>query len=288
MKAYEYILSKQTQWAFNRGIPLIGSRGPRGRPAYTPEIHQNLFQPLEPATLDFFKQGNGNETTGSAESPAKIQALHSSSALGINVFQYWQKIKQAPLIAAACGFCREGNDTSVGIVFEDKYRIDPQFDVPPNIDIVFHNSATSRVRRFAVECKFTEPYSTKGHQGLKAKYVSLDEAWKDIPATYALAKSISPNDNQFRHLHVAQLIKHILGLKAAFGKGGFRLLYLWYDVLGMESAAHRNEIEAFSIIVRRDGIKFHSLTYQELIVRLSASHREEHGEYIKYLTERYL
>ena len=35
MKAYEYILAKQVQWALNRGIKLIGSKGRRGRPAYT-------------------------------------------------------------------------------------------------------------------------------------------------------------------------------------------------------------------------------------------------------------
>ena len=288
MKAYEYILSKQTQWAFNRGIPLIGSRGQRGRPAYTPRLDQNLFQPLESATHDSFKQGDGNETIGSAESPAKMQALHSSSALGINVFQYWQKIKQVPIIAAACGFCREDNSTSVEIVFEDKYPIDSKFDVPPNIDIVFHNSATSRLRRFAVECKFTEPYSSQAHDGLKSKYVSLDKAWEGITATYALAKSVSPDDSQFKYLHAAQLIKHILGLKAGFGKDGFRLLYLWYDVFGKEGAAHRNEIDVFSGVVRSDGLKFHALTYQELILTLSKKHRDQHGEYIRYLTERYL
>lgn len=288
MKAYEYILAKQAQWAINQGIPLIGSRGQRGRLAYTPDLDRNLFQPLEPAICDSFKRGDGNEIVGTAEKPAKMQALHSSSALGINVFQYWEKANQVPIVAAACRFCREGNDMSVKIVFEDKYPIDPKFAVPPNIDVVFHNSASSRVQRFAVECKFTEPYGSQGHQGLKAKYVCFDKAWKDIPATNALAKSVSPNDNQFGYLHSAQLIKHILGLKAAFGKNGFRLLYLWYDVLGMEGVTHRNEIEAFSKIVRSDGLKFHSLTYQELILGLSGTHREQHGEYIRYLTERYL
>jgi hypothetical protein len=47
LKPYEYILTKQIQWASNRGILLIGSKGQRGRPAYTPELNQNLFEPLE-------------------------------------------------------------------------------------------------------------------------------------------------------------------------------------------------------------------------------------------------
>jgi hypothetical protein len=84
------------------------------------------------------------------------------------------------------------------------------------------------------------------------------------------------------------LIKHILGLKAKVGKSGFRLLYLWYDVLGKEGAVHREEIEGFSDIARADEVKFHAMTYQELMVRLCTDFRQDHDSYIRYLTERYL
>ena len=126
MKAYEYIVSKQIQWAINKGIPLIGSRGQRGRLAYTTDIERNLFRPLAPTTFDSFKHGDGNEIIGTIDKPSKMQALHSSSALGVNIFQYWQEKNQVPVIAAACGFCREGNGISTKIVFEDKYSIDPK------------------------------------------------------------------------------------------------------------------------------------------------------------------
>jgi len=112
MKAYEYILSKQVQWAINRGIPLIGSKGKRGQPAYTSKLDQNLFEPLDPDVRECFMAGDGNEILGSSGSPAKMQALHSSSALGVKIFQYWQKINQVPVIAAACGLCRKGNTVS--------------------------------------------------------------------------------------------------------------------------------------------------------------------------------
>lgn len=288
MKAYEYILSKQTQWALNRGIPLTGSKGRRGRPAYTPELDQNLFEPLELPVRESFLQGDGNEIIGSLNSPAKMQAVHSSSALSVNIFQYWHKINQAPIIATACGFCRKGNNVSQRIVFEDKYPIDNRFQFSPNIDVVFYNSESSKFKRFAVECKFSESYNSQGHSGLKPEYISLNTVWEDIPNACDLAKSICPNDSKFTYLHAAQLIKHILGLKAKFGKDGFRLLYLWYDALGEEGATHRNEIRAFSEVVRADGVKFHAMSYQELIVRLSIEYRQEHERYIKYLTERYL
>jgi hypothetical protein len=287
MNAYEYILSRQTQWAKNRGIDL-GSKGSRGRRAYTPGLDANLFEPLEPDVRERFLLGDGSEITGYAGSPAKMQAVHSSSALGINVFQYWKKIKRVPLITTACGFCPDDDSSSQGIVFEDKYPINHKFRFSPNIDVVFHNADISRCSRFAIECKFSESYGARRHSGLKPEYMSLMELWQDIGGTYELAKSISPGDGTFTFLHAAQLIKHILGLKAGFGKDGFRLLYLWYDVPGEEGATHRKEIETFSRVVTADGLNFHAMTYQELIVRLSDRCGQEHRAYVAYLAERYL
>lgn len=287
MKAYEYIISKQIQWALNRDIPLIGSEVTRGRPARTLDLDQNLFEPLNLDVRKSFEQGDGNEIKGN---PAKMQAVHSSSALGVNVFQYWQSIKQTSVIASACGFCRKGNTVSEKIVFEDKYPVDDNFNdfpIAPNIDVVFHNSDSSRFKRFAVECKFSEAYGSQKHGGLNPKYLKLTKLWSDIPSLFGFAESICP-DEYFLHLHSAQLIKHILGLKRKFGKNGFRLLYLWYDVLGEEGAVHRSEIEKFSEKAKADGIYFDAMSYQELIIIMSKEYRQEHANYIKYLSERYL
>lgn len=99
---------------------------------------------------------------------------------------------------------------------------------------------------------------------------------------------LSPDDGKFKYLHSAQLIKHILGLKKKCGKRGFRLLYLWYDVLGYDGSKHRDEIGKFAQIAKSDGIKFHALSYQELIVRLTNEYRQDHPKYIGYITDRYL
>jgi hypothetical protein len=69
---------------------------------------------------------------------------------------------------------------------------------------------------------------------------------------------------------------------------GFRLLYLWYDVLGEEGVVHRKEIERFSKIVNGDGVLFKSITYQELIARLSEQARDGHRRYVEYISARYL
>ena len=288
MNAYEYIVSKQTQWAWNHGILLKGSKGSRGRQAYTPELNQNLFEPLDLDVRKRFEQGDGSEISGDLKSPAKMQAVHSSSALSVNTFQYWQRINRVSDISIACGFCRKGTAVSQRIVFEDKYPIDDRFKLSPNIDVVFHNSDSSRFKRFAIECKFSEAYSSHGHSGLKPKYIGLTTAWSDMPKLYEFAKSICPTDKIFKYLHPAQLIKHILGLKAKCGKNGFRLLYLWYDVFGKEGAIHRYEITKFSEVARADDVYFDSMSYQELILALSKEYRQEHADYIRYLTERYL
>ena len=219
-----------------------------------------------------------------------MQAVHSSSALGVNVFQYWQNIGQVSAIASVCGFCRKGNIVSEKIVFEDKYPVDDNLDKfpkAPNIDVVFHNTDSAQFKRFAVECKFSEAYGSQKHNGLKPAYLELIHLWSDIPSLYEFAKTICPNEN-FTYLHSAQLIKHILGLKRKFGKNGFRLLYLWYDVLGKEGAIHRDEIDRFYGIAKADGIHFNAMSYQELILVLSKEYRQEHAKYIEYLSERYL
>ena len=288
MKARELILSKQIQWAKNRDIVLTGSKGERGRPVYTKTLDQNLFGPLDERTITQFKGGNGNEIQGTVDTPAKMQALHSSSALAVNIFHYWQKKRLYNEIAAACGFCDKGSQYVNQIDFERKFQIKTKFVVPPHIDVVLSGSVQKKGKLFAIESKFSEAYSTIKHEGLKDKYLLEEDLWQEFPNLHNLAKKINPNDNQFTYLHAAQLIKHILGLHMKVKKDGFKLLYLWYDALGIEGGTHRNEIAIFTEYARADGVFFISKSYQELIISLANDYRDEHTAYIQYITERYL
>jgi hypothetical protein len=285
MNAYEYILSKQILWALNNDIQLIGSKGIRGRQAYTRKLTKNLFDPLLPEVRKAFNKGDGGELKGN---PSKMQAVHSSSALGVNIFQYWMKINQVPSIAAACGFCKNSNRSSKHIIFESKYVISDKFSIHPNIDVIIENSSKSKFKVFAIECKFSEAYSSRRHSGLKQKYLELKNIWNGIPNLHRFARTISPKDSHFVHLHPAQLVKHVLGLKKQYGKTNFRLLYLWYDCLGPEGSKHREEVKEFKKITRADNIYFHALSYQELIIKLSKKHKDSHRDYIKYISDRYL
>jgi hypothetical protein len=287
MNGYEYILTKQTEWAQRRDLTLIGSKGARGRPAYTTRLDDNLFQPLLPSVRADFAAGDGAEL-GAPGSPGKMQAVHSSSALAVNVFQYWKSISAPPVIAAVCRLCRSGSQVAGDIRFEEKYPVSDSFHRHPNIDVVFHNRPGSTIQRLAVECKFAEAYGGRKHAGLKPAYLTLSDAWEGLPNLRRLAESISPTDDIYRHLHPAQLVKHILGLRRACGHAGFRLLYLWYDVLGEEGARHQDEVRSFSEMAKMDGVRFHSLTYQELMANMVRWLRPEHEGYVSYLTGRYL
>ena len=288
MKANEYIISEQIQWAHRNNITLTGSKGhDRGRQVYTKNFDDNLFEPLMPEVKSDFEEADGGELTGDPY-PCKMQAIHSSSALGVNIFQYWKRINQVSAIAAACGFYSADNSSSQGINFEVKYPISEKFSRSPNIDVVIKNSSESRFEVFAIESKFSEAYSPGTHFGISPKYIELNKVWDDIPNLFKLAKTISPDDNGFTHLHPAQLIKHILGLKEKFGKKKFRLLYLWYDTIGTEGAKHHKEIEEFIKITKKDGLHFHAMSYQDLIIKLAKKYRDTHRDYIDYISERYL
>lgn len=289
MNAHEYILSKQIQWAHNNNIKLIGSKKNRGRPAYTRSLKENLFEPLNPEVKSQIDDGDGGETKPKNDALPKMQAVHSSSALGVNIFQYWQNIKQIPTIAAACGLCSKNNKSAKYIEFERKFQISKKFTFSPNIDVTIENSEKSKYKIFAIECKFSEAYTSRRHSGIDPKYLELKDIWKGIPRLHKLAGQISPDDNRFDYLHAAQLIKHIIGLlKECSSKNNFRLLYLWYDSVGHEGSKHRAEIENFTKTAISDKIKFHAMSYQELIIKLSKEYRDTHKEYIKYITSRYL
>jgi hypothetical protein len=242
---------------------------------------------LNDETRKELDDGNGGELATGVDGPAKIQALHSSSALGVNVFDYWRGKPDISIITISCGLSDADHDLTGEIRFEQKYSIEDHFPIPSNIDVVIKPNRPDKHKVFAIECKFTEAYSSRGHGGLDSKYFENADNWEGLSATAKRAREISPVDNQYKYLHAAQMIKHILGLNRKYGNSHYRLLYLWYDGLGEPDYKHRQEIEEFTEIVRSDGVIFHATTYQDLIIGL-AKNRENHSQYVSYLTERYL
>jgi hypothetical protein len=231
-----------------------------------------------------YSHGKGGELTENAAGICKMQAVHSSAAVSVNVFEYWRQVPDKGLLLRSLGLAF----SQASIAFErplpimDKANRD--FPVAPHLDVCLGSEGNT----VGIEFKFSEAYNGYKHGGLKQAYLNREELWKDFSACGELARALCPSDHSYKYLHPAQLLKHILGLKRAVAKGGkSELIYLWYDVPFDAGYEHRVEVERFGEIVKKDGIGFKSLTYQELILRL-AEKQNEHREYINYLTERYL
>ncbi|MBI9031444.1 hypothetical protein JEZ13_05535 [bacterium] len=287
MKSMELITNKLQLWAKRHNIPLVGSETIRGEKNYCKKLEDNLYLPLTNEVRKMIDAGDGGELKSSGMHKSKMTALHSSSAIGVNIFQYWMD-KEISIIASACGFCKETTQISESIHFEEKFIISGITGNSPNIDVVIKNKKDEKIKAFAIECKYTEAYRNKEQSGIAKQYLDAD-IWKDLPNLQELATQISLNDQENKYLHRAQLVKHILGLNTKYkSKSAFKLLYLWYDVLGEDGAKHREEIEKFKKVAIADKINFISITYQELIIKLYQKHYGNHKNYIDYLASRYL
>lgn len=325
MNGVEFIKSKQRSWAKRKGFELIGGTIPnRGEKNYLNNLSDNLFEDLTQESIKCYQSGDGNETKDSKTRLAKMKALHSSSALVVNLFQYWKGKDVCPILntckltsrtnKAGSKIENVGSDSpkvtpiipsplNYEIKFEEQFEICSDkslFPHSPNIDVVISTPLSD----IAIESKFTEPYGNKKHKGLKQIYIKSPSLWNGLPNLYELAKEISPDNTKFKYLDAAQLLKHILGLKNSCDKynsqikrglnshrlltRNFRLLYLWYDVVGKDGIEHQKEIEQFAEIARKDHVKFSHITYQEVIMELAKEFYEGNESYIDYITDRYL
>lgn len=274
MSAKATLHQHQLDWA------TTSSRSPDSR-GYLANYDLNLFQPLSSDALLAFTRGSGSELLPSAIRPAKMAALHSSSALAVNAFDYWSG-KPLKAIAYALGIDQE----------PAKFRFEAQFPTglggtPPNLDLAF---SYPDGQILGVESKFSEWLTPKPphKENFKAKYFPEGKLlWSQVglPNAQRLAESMQMNELEFRHLDAAQLLKHMLGLATA-GPGRVSLYYIYYDCPGTESSIHHAEIEKFSGLIGRD-MTFHSSTYQKFFGHLRTAIGTEHRPYLNYVTQRY-
>lgn len=272
MKTRQEVLAQQKRWAQTQGLHP-DSRG------YLASYEANLFQPLSNAALLAFSSGSGNELRGSADRPAKMSALHSSSALAVNVFDYWAA--QSELILTALGLRTGG----VSLHFEKQFPTGLDGN-PPNLDVAIRWADGTWL---GIESKFTEWLTpkppTKEH--FKPKYFPGNKplwgAWGH-DRCQKLAMLISSGQTPYRYLDAPQLLKHALGLACTGSE--FELMYIYFDVPGPESELHKSEIEDFAGRIAGD-FPFHVRRYQELYERLSMAAAPPHAAYLQYLRTRY-
>jgi len=211
-----------------------------------------------------------------------MQALHSSSALACNVFDYWRGRDTGPL-AAALGI----NAPICSIRFEQKFPTGLRGRAP-NLDVVAQPASGPVL---AIESKFLEPYSGRSKSGFKGKYFESKSVrihlWSAVGlrACQEHAEAIEAGTQKYLWLHAEQLLKHILGLSRTGAP--WSLLYLWYDPKGAVGSQHRDEAQSFAKAVSQDGVGFNTMTYQELFAKVASGAGANHAQYVAYLRDRY-
>lgn len=264
---FKMILDQQRSWANQKAISL-------DQHGYTLKLDDNLYQPLSPNTISEFRSGGGDEF-GTGNQRGKMQALHSSSSLVCNVFEYWRE-QNADDIAIACGAER-----GISELRFEKANPTGLRGTAPHLDVQFTGPGKIPL---AVESKFTEPYYHTTTSNFPKPYFNKYGLWNDFPRCERLARKIYEKQITFSRLDAAQLLKHILGLKKAF-PSGFKLLYLWYEIPSPEAILHINEIQLFEEYVNTD-VDFRHMTYQDLFKVIKKIPNTDEA-YIAYLAERY-
>lgn len=309
MNGIAFIKSKQRNWAKRNGIALTSEfAGNEYETDYLAESNLNLFEPLSEKNAKLFGKIDKKE----------MKQLCSTSAACLNLFQYWQGKDVHPLLNALRLPSRNNSAKQIKnlgsklpeaisvdtpllypVKLKQKFEFDAHkaiFPHPVTIDVLINAEFD-----FAIETQFTDPYRDI-YKGLESKYIEHESFWKKLPNLHELAKEISPHNYWFRHLDVARLIKDIIVLRKAYEEPirvvtptmkytvqrRFFLVYLWYDTLGRDGAAHRNEIEEFAKIAEKDFIDFRHITYQEVIAKLANDFYEGNEKYCDYMTGRYL
>lgn len=268
---YRLTRRRLVRWASEHGVPLLAND-------YTASLNDNLFVPLSADSVKEFSAGRGSEL-GDGVLPGKMQALHSSSALAANVFEYWRGRDASPLARALhvpSGISR--------ISFEHQLKTGTRGS-KANLDVMLGMSDGSWT---AIESKFLEPYAAQHGTPFKAAYFGpRRHRWREhgFGECQSLAEALHAGTKTYRWLYTEQLLKHALALAIAGGQ--WRLIYLWYKPQGSAGEEHEREAGEFARIARADGIDFRSVTYQRLLDQLEVLCDEGLDDYSKYLRGRY-
>lgn len=259
------ITERQLEWASKAEI-TVDSR------LRTSSVDANLFAPIHPDTEKDFALGQGDEL-GTPNKPGKLASLISSAALAVNVFDAWRGRPAIPLCDVL------GLNTQYRVHQFEAIHPTGLRGTPPHLDVELKAPHLPVV---AIESKFTEPYRAVTNN-FRPSYFSSRGIWEDLSRTRLLAVNIADRASEFVSLHVAQLIKHALGLTRSHGQDGFVLIYLWYRAPGPHGTRHQLEVERFWEQIG-DDFSFRSLTYQELL----GSVDDGPERWLEYVSGRYL
>ena len=269
----DIIKARQQAWAQRSGRAL-------DQDGYCACADDNMFQPLSGDARNDFERGGGG-ALGTPDSRGKIQAVHSSSALACNWFDYWRDRDFGVLSTAF-----EVPDPFVTLRLEAHVPTGMR-GADANLDVLL---TTADGSLFAIESKFTEPYTPAAAKSvLKSQYFAQNRSrWTEVglPGCQVVADRLRTGQHDFAVLDVAQLLRHMLALARTGTR--WTLCCLWYDMSGTVADTHRADLHTFTEQIGSDAAHFTALTYQELFVRMEQLVGVEHAGYMTYLRERYV
>ncbi len=297
MNAKNEIIQAQKKW-YNEDkdkTPLVGPTTQSCKDkekTYCADLESNLFNnQLNEDTFSEFAKGNGNELYSPRP---KMQALHSSSALAVNFFDFWRNRKDKKfLLEALLSACKDttnnrdliGQIKSIDTIEFEKQLATGNGAAKANIDVYLTCKREDNTNIIiAIESKFTEIYDS--HNPLPKSY--LDENLLDD------IKDIANNLKTYNRLDAPQLIKHILGLRnTSDNTNDFLLITIWYDDPKFEESQQnknmKSQLNDFCTSIS-DKANFAHTTYQDVFKEFKEKdlgNSSEYRDYYTYLKHRY-
>lgn len=246
----------------------------------------NLRAPLSVAAAAGIARAGYGELRDPGAGRARMGHATSSSALVVNVFDYWVERERTGLAAAL------GTAAPIRSI---------QFEAPcptgvPGRTLTLDVGLTLGDGRYlAVESKFGEWLERRSpsHRRLGNKYFECPVGsgapralWAEVglQRCQRLAERLREGAETYRFFNGAQALKQALGLAQAW-PARFELLYLYYDQPRSHRARrHAAEIESFQVAISED-FDFKIMTYQSLFELLRSSGADP--AYLGYLQARY-
>jgi hypothetical protein len=240
---------------------------------YLSDFREALVEGVSPSSfVDDLRAGAGQELQ------SKFLAPHSSSALAVNSFGWFAgKERQVAL----------GDHKHLSLVgFERKFPTGLASAQPPNLDVVLDGEGTL----VAVESKCLEYLSPKVPKFSTRYRDDISDERRDGPWYKEMVRILDEVEHGYRHLDVAQLIKHALGLSYRQSRNVV-LVYLWWEPSNADEfpifCAHREEISRLSHRVEGGDISFHAMPYNELWAHWDGSDKAELRIHANLLQKRY-
>jgi hypothetical protein len=209
---------------------------------------ENLLSSVQ--LSDFYidlEAGSGNELQ------KKFCALHSSSALAVNVFAKWKNNPSDLFLCEKKGF--------QSLTFEKKCPTGLG-GTPPNLDVFLVNDNLL----IAIESKFLEYLTPK--KGFFSTSYTKENLPQSEKACWYLIDRIKEQPKQY--LDAAQLVKHYFGLRNLphTKDKEIVLLYLFWEPENWKDfdifKRHRSEIKDFASYFDKLSVKFIYQSYPEL------------------------